>query len=96
MVNKADLLIEKILLNKPDIKPNELFKLIGIYTLAKEKGLSEIRKIYEKKLNGKNWSKFSKDFEILNQITEIKDCFGWFGEIDKALRFDKLISKDMN
>jgi uncharacterized protein YjaG (DUF416 family) len=37
----------------------------------------------------KNRSRFSKDFEKLNQITEIEDCFGWFGEMDRALRFDK-------
>ncbi len=96
MVSNVDLLLDKLLLNSPNIKQNETLKLIGMYYLAKEKGLVEMRKIYEKKLKIKNWSKFSKDFEILNQITEIKDCFGWFGEIDKVLRFDKLISKDMN
>ena len=64
-------------------------KLIGINTIAKEKGLPELRKIYEKKLKGNNWSRFSKDFETLNQITEIQDCFGWFEEVDMALRFDK-------
>lgn len=88
-VNKTDLLIDKILKNNPEIKTSELLKLIGINTLAKEKGLSELRKIYEKKLNGKNWSRFSKDFEKLNKITEIQDCFGWFEEVDRALRFDK-------
>jgi|688.fasta_scaffold151695_1 stage V sporulation protein G len=88
-VNKTDLLVDKILKNNPEIKDNKVFQLIGINTLAKEKGLPELRKIYEKKLNGKNWSRFSKDFEKLNKITEIQDCFGWFEEVDRALRFDK-------
>jgi hypothetical protein len=95
-INKTDLLIDRLILNNPEIKAGELLKLIGINTLAKEKGSSELRKIYEKKLNGKNWSRFSKDFEMLNQITEIQDCFGWFEEVDMALRFDIMISKDMN
>jgi hypothetical protein len=88
-VNKSDLFIDKLITNSPKIKTSEFFKLFGINTLAKEKGLPEIRKIYEKKLNGTNWSRFSKDFEILNQITDIQDCFGWFEEVDRALRFDK-------
>ncbi len=45
--------------------------------------------LYEKTMQGKNWSRFCKDFEILNQITEIQDCFGGFGEVDSLLSFDK-------
>lgn len=37
----------------------------------------------------KTGGEFSKDFETLNQIAEIQDCFGWFEEVNKALRFDK-------
>jgi hypothetical protein len=88
-VNKTDLLIDKLLANDSKIKLAEFYKLFTINTLAKEKGLSELRKIYEKKLNGKNWSRFSKDFEKLNQITDVGDCFGWFEVIDRELRFDK-------
>jgi hypothetical protein len=88
-INQTDLLIDRIVLNYPEIKLSEVFKLIGINTIAKEKGLAELRKIYEKKLNGNNWSRFSKDFQTLNQITDIQDCFGWFEEVDMALRFDK-------
>lgn len=88
-VNRTDLLLDKLLLKNPKIKTSEFFRLIGINTVAKEKGLAKIRKIYEKRLGGKNWSRFCKDFEILNQITKIRDCFGWFGEVDRELRFDK-------
>ena len=88
-INKTDLLIDKLLTNNPKIKPNELLKLIGINTISKDKSLVEIRNIYEKKLKGKNWSRFKHGFDKLNQITEIEDCWDWFGEVDKVLRFDK-------
>lgn len=88
-INKSDLLIDRLLTSYSKIKANELFRLIGVNTLAKEKGLSELRKIYEKKLNGKNWSRFVKELEKINQATDIQDCFGWFEDIDKELRFDK-------
>jgi hypothetical protein len=96
-INNADILIDKILKNSPEIKPAEFFRLIGINSLAKEKSLPELRKIYEKKLGGKNWSKFKQEFDKLNEMTEIEDCFGWFEEVDMALRFDKsLITIDKN
>jgi hypothetical protein len=84
-INKTDLLIDKLQKNNQEIKPKKVLEITGINTLAKEKGLSELRKIYEKKLKGKNWSRFKKNFEKLNEITEIEDCFGWFGEIEHQL-----------
>ena len=88
MTNSLDSLLNKLQLSNPKIKPKEATQLIGTYYMAKEKGLQETRKIFEKRFKLKNWSRFSKDFEILNQITEIEGCFGWFGEIDRVLRSD--------
>ena len=89
-------IISKIMTVDPPISPKSIFTHLGFYNIAQQKGLSDLRKIYENKMHGKNWSKLKKDLDLLNQMTDINDCFTWFRCIDEHLSFDKMISKDMN
>jgi hypothetical protein len=85
VLDNLEILIDKILILEPETGQRRTLTLLGIYYLAKQKGLAEFRKIYEHKLKGKQWSKLKSDFDLLNSVTETKDCFDWFREIDEAL-----------
>lgn len=88
-INSDDIIKDKILAIQPKINPRKLYMILYLNQQIKLKGVNQVRKEYETKLNGTQWSKLKADFEILNEAIDPIDCYAWYNQIDSILSIDK-------
>mgnify|MGYP001568367470 CR=1 FL=1 len=75
--------LERVVKNKPSIKPKDAIYLVGLQVLSKE-SIRDARAIVERHATTRTWYRIAEDLDFLNRISA-KSYHGWVKQVADAL-----------
>lgn len=83
----AKKLLREMCRGDPSLKPKQAIYQVGLALLAKDgDGLTELRSIFDSRINDRNWYRIKNDFKQISANTSSQQIRSWVNQIEKQIR----------